>query len=811
LLDALATGGRAADVAGLTRQVLRRAEIAGDVGAYLDVTGSPGLPTRDDWAAHSCTSIAGANGRLRVRADVWRPDWLPTPHLPDVAAAAGLPVAQRRADEAVPADPFFAEALGPGFTSYRGGGQRQAVRAATTLAPGATLLVNLPTGSGKTEVALAPALSTARSRGVSVLFVPTISLAQDMDRRVRAVLRATGRPDHSVVYTSQTGEDARARIREAVRTGTIPIVVTAPESGLRSLRPALRDAAAAGWLRYIAVDEAHLIRAWGIDFRPDLQGLAALRRELVDAAPDIASRCRTLLMSATFTPEDFTELARQYRAPGGIAVVTSNVLRSEPDYAFAQAPTEEERVRRVVDAVRHLPKPLFLYTSWIDDADEWVSRLRGAGLARVARVTGAVPGSERAGVLRGLRGDDAPTSIDVVVATSAFGLGISYDAVRTVVHACLPESVDRLYQEVGRAGRDGAASVALTVWTPEDRTKAAPLARPVVIGWAKAKNRWEAMRGTSSVDAVGRVRADLTAVPSHGSTPGDLNVSWNVATLALMVRAGFGSYVPADAADDDTAFTRRALVELDRGDLGRDDVWAGAWGPMAARVQHDAAARRRVVEQLMVPGTRVCDVLVDAFRIDAALDAGADLPSGAAEATPARVCGRCTGCDYAGFAGGAVPVARPVPEGVVDVRYRTVPTIFAPDRPTTVLAPAARGTAIVEEFVATLLRLGVRQFVVPEDCRELSALGDASRRYGPVIVADYDTDVPWLLPYVTTGVVTPLAADDVHDHWLIGRWQPGCAVLVAPTVASPLRGDRPIAELRPPGTMSFADLAGWVA
>ena len=105
----------------------------------------------------------------------------------------------------------------------------------------------------------------------------------------------------------------------------------------------------------------------------------------------------------------------------------------------------------MLEALRHVPRPAILYVTRVVDAKAWRDRLEAEGFEHAELVHGETGANERDRILRGWRDGD----IDLVVATSAFGLGIDYRHVRAVVHACIPESLDRFYQEVGRGGRDG--------------------------------------------------------------------------------------------------------------------------------------------------------------------------------------------------------------------------------------------------------------------------------------------------------------------------------------------------------------------
>ena len=129
--------------------------------------------------------------------------------------------------------------------------------------------------------------------------------------------------------------------------------------------------------------------------------------------------------------------------------------------------------------------------------------------------------------------------LDGMVATSAFGLGVDKSDVRTVIHATLPESLDRYYQEVGRAGRDGRAGAALLLHTPSDEEQASSLALPKLIGDEKAFERWSGMVDAAQphlkIPEVYWV--DLTRLPSHLQVKSEASVDWSVRALTLMARA----------------------------------------------------------------------------------------------------------------------------------------------------------------------------------------------------------------------------------------------------------------------------------
>ena len=277
-------------------------------------------------------------------------------------------------------------------------------------------------------------------------------------------------------------------------------------------------------------EEAHLVTQWGRDFRPEFRNCPAFAETfwLGASLPAMAAFALSFSPphSVASNSEDLTNL---FGGPGPVALVAANALRPEPEYWVAPITDNEQRDERVVEAVKRLPRPLLLYVTAPDAAEDWVLRLRAEGFRRVAIVTGRTAGHDRRDVLAGLRaGLGFASSFDVVVATSAFGLGIDNDQIRSVVHACLPETVDRWYQEVGRAGRDAHASCALLIpgWGDED--EAASLGVKMLTP-DTAERRWVSMWNQRS-PKEGDNYVDLHSTPPTVGA-GSYNRRWNAQVL----------------------------------------------------------------------------------------------------------------------------------------------------------------------------------------------------------------------------------------------------------------------------------------
>jgi superfamily II DNA/RNA helicase len=534
------------DIVALTRQILLEAEAQGN-RSPLTVPVGPGLPTAEQWERAHCQILPTAEGRLKVLgARIWYPSALEGPAL---AAAQedirqvllGHDSVQRRSLSDCTNDPFWGEAFGLGYSHYLSVGQRQAARTIVLAPSGSTTVVCLPTGHGKTNVALAAAMLRGRRGGVSVIVVPTVVLAIDMEQRVRRITeqQGNGSPSNHYAYTGNLPEDVKERLREDVRSGLQKVLITSPESINLSLKEPLAKAAEAGLLHYFIIDEAHLVEQWGSQFRPAFQTIASQRRAWLRNAPE-GRAPRTVAMSATLTGHQVETLRGLFGGPGPVEVVWASQIRSEPSYYIDTFPDEKSRTEAVLKAVTLLPRPMALYVSKVESARKWAAMLREEGLARVGQVTGESSDEERRAAVEGWgeRSAQRTTRFDVIVGTSAFGLGIDLPDVKTVVHACIPETVDRYYQEVGRGGRDGSPSLAYLATVPSDIHTAEGLNAQAILTAETAWERWQGMfQNRVGQDDGDTYHLRLDAVPYYLGFGYEWNQRWNINTLNLMVRA----------------------------------------------------------------------------------------------------------------------------------------------------------------------------------------------------------------------------------------------------------------------------------
>jgi hypothetical protein len=170
-----------------------------------------------------------------------------------------------------------------------------------------------------------------------------------------------------------------------------------------------------------------------------------------------------------------------------------------------------------------------------EEVERWSNVLRHhSGLRRIATFDGGTPDRERLLILD----DWAANRLDGIVATSAFGVGLDKSDVRTVIHATIPETLDRYYQEVGRGGRDGKPSVSLLVFDDTDWALPERLAKPKLISYELGLSRWKAMYQSRHQTEEDLWSINIDAVHKRLRGGSEYNVNWNMRTLNLMARAG---------------------------------------------------------------------------------------------------------------------------------------------------------------------------------------------------------------------------------------------------------------------------------
>ncbi len=330
--------------------------------------------------------------------------------------------------------------------------------AASVLPPGATLhpkqreaieavlerdtVAVLATGSGKTFVY---AVAGRLLDGPTVVVSPTISLQAD---QVAALEEAGVR---AAALNSTRSAARRRRVLDDLAAGELDVVLLAPEQ-LADEDVLERVAAARPVL--LAVDEAHCVASWGVDFRPDYLALGA--------AAEALGRPRLLALTATAPPELRAEIVRALGMQDAHTVVGA---ADRPEIHLAAQVLRDDDA--ITDRVRELLAEddsggsRLVYVATRKRAETLAEELTAAGVEAV-HYHGSLARKDRERVHHGYRDGTLRT----VVATSAFGLGVDQPDVRLVVHADPPDTLDEYWQEAGRAGRDGDPARAVLLSRP---------------------------------------------------------------------------------------------------------------------------------------------------------------------------------------------------------------------------------------------------------------------------------------------------------------------------------------------------------
>jgi ATP-dependent DNA helicase RecQ len=332
-------------------------------------------------------------------------------------------------------------------------GQLAGMRA---LVQGRDVLAVMPTGYGKSAIYQVAALHLHRTdgaaadsarRGPAVVVSPLIALQEDqLDGLLEdlggasAVAINSGRKDSEV-------EDAW----EAAERGEAAFLFLAPE---QLAKAETVERLAALDVPLFVVDEAHCVSSWGHDFRPDYLRLGEVRGQLGN--PPVAA------LTATASPPVRDEIQQRLRMKDPLVLV-HGFDRPNIRLEVVRHLGDRDKQRAVVQQVAGLKGPGLLYAATRKDTETYAAELAGHGLRAAAYHAGRKQ-SERDEVHEQFLDD----GLDVVVATTAFGMGIDKPNVRFVIHAHIPESLDAYYQEIGRSGRDGQPAAAVLHYRPED-------------------------------------------------------------------------------------------------------------------------------------------------------------------------------------------------------------------------------------------------------------------------------------------------------------------------------------------------------
>ncbi len=281
----------------------------------------------------------------------------------------------------------------------------------------------------------------------TIVVSPLIALQRDQVEAIEEHIS----PGEAAELNSTVSPKRRRELIEALERGEHEFVLLAPE---QLAKPEVLEDLHATEPSLLVIDEAHCISEWGHDFRPDYLQLGAFAERL--------GRPTILALTATASPPVRREIVERLGMVDPAQVIRG-FDRPTLHFAvrrFSDAAGKEEAL---VAAVAAAPKPGIVYIATRKASEELASALQAAGVKAEAYHAG-LP-AKRRGELQDRFMEDGT---DVIVATTAFGMGIDKPNVRFVFHAGPSDSIDSYYQEVGRAGRDGEPAAVVLFYRPED-------------------------------------------------------------------------------------------------------------------------------------------------------------------------------------------------------------------------------------------------------------------------------------------------------------------------------------------------------
>lgn len=306
---------------------------------------------------------------------------------------------------------------------------------------GHDVLLVMPTGAGKSLCYQLPGVARG---GTTIVISPLIALMEDQVRKLQDLGFRAER-----IHSGRDRQDSQ-QVCRAYISGQLDFLFVAPERlAVQGFVPLLAQRRPA----LVAIDEAHCISHWGHDFRPDYRMLRERLRPLQPVT--------TIAMTATATPLVQRDIV-QSLGLNNPHLHIHGFRRTNLAIEVAEVPINDRLaiIRQLLQSPTR--RPAIIYTPTRKQAEEWADELKGK-IQAMPYHAGMVPDRRKA-----VQDAFAGGTCDVIVATTAFGMGIDKGDIRTVIHTALPGSLEGYYQEIGRAGRDGALARAILLYSFAD-------------------------------------------------------------------------------------------------------------------------------------------------------------------------------------------------------------------------------------------------------------------------------------------------------------------------------------------------------
>lgn len=419
-----------------------------------------------------------------------------------------------------------------GFKKFKSLAQKFSIYGALNTPEGYTTLISLPTGGGKSLIT--QSISYQRE-GLTIIIVPTVSLAIDQVWVAHKIVQTDSSHEEIFYYSSGVNIDP---ILNAIKHRKARMLFISPEALILNPRFAdsIKNANKSRYLKNIIIDEAHIVVDWGADFRIDYQCLESWRKGLIRQNPQL----RTILLSATFECR-CTDILKDFFSENGKWIeIRCDSLRHEPRFSLVRCRSHREKNHRIIELVRKCPHPMVIYVARPDEAEQLKRILCEHDIQNVNTFTGLTANDRRQKLIQSWVNDE----FDVMVATSAFGVGVDKSDIRTVLHAYVPQNPNAYYQELGRGGRDRLPCLSIMCMMDDDINAAFQRINKKVMTPEKIIGRWDSMYNSELSRRIDNfVMIDTTIKPKYSlddhfddSPASEADIRWNVYVLLLLRR-----------------------------------------------------------------------------------------------------------------------------------------------------------------------------------------------------------------------------------------------------------------------------------
>ena len=419
-----------------------------------------------------------------------------------------------------------------GFRQFKTMSQKLAVYGALNTPEGYTTLVSLPTGGGKS---LITQMMAYQSDGLTIVVVPTVSLADDQLIAAKQIIKRSTVDQE--IFSYRSGAPITP-VLTAIQNRTARLLFISPEALMnnQAFDKIIKAVNRQHYMKNIVIDEAHIVVDWGASFRVDYQCLEAWRKGLLLTNPGI----RTILLSATFENKCVDILKKLFSDGDRWIEVRCDALRHEPRYILLKEKGYKNKDKKTIELVRKLPHPMIIYVARPNDAERIKNLLANHGIRNVCTYTGLTNNDLREQLLKSWKAN----KFEIMVATSAFGVGVDKPDVRTVLHLYIPQNPNTYYQELGRGGRDQLPCLSVMCTYADDLKLAFQRISKRVMTTEKIIGRWDSMYNNKKSIRDGSVIHINTAIrPNYHDKDewddrpvSDADMNWNIYVLLLFRR-----------------------------------------------------------------------------------------------------------------------------------------------------------------------------------------------------------------------------------------------------------------------------------